>query len=88
MITIAETFDLESFILKSDSLPATYVSSDSEDDAAPTSKPNPDYARWKKQDQFVLLWIKTTLSERALSLIVRAPTSFDAWTILAKSFQS
>nr|KAJ0195346.1 hypothetical protein LSAT_V11C700354490 [Lactuca sativa] len=77
VLSALETFDLESLILKSDSPAATYVSSDSDDDAATAPKPNPDYTRWKKQDRFVLLWLKTTLSERALSSIIRATTSFE-----------
>lgn len=86
LLSALETFDLESFILIFDSLAATHVSNDSDENAITAPKHNPDYTRWKKLDRFVLHWLKTTLFEWALSLIVGAPTSFEGATTLEKSF--
>lgn len=86
IVSALETFDLESFILKPSPPPETKKITTAEGNA--TDEPNPDFAVWKKRDRFVLLWIKSTLSERALSLVVRATSSHMAWTAIEKAFQA
>uniref|UniRef100_A0A0R0FN86 Retrotransposon Copia-like N-terminal domain-containing protein n=1 Tax=Glycine max TaxID=3847 RepID=A0A0R0FN86_SOYBN len=70
IISALETFELESFILNPAPLMQTHIVTIS--DGVSTNEPNPDFVLWKKCDRFVLLWIKSTLSERALSLVTRA----------------
>ncbi|CAH9104736.1 unnamed protein product, partial [Cuscuta epithymum] len=86
IISVLETFDLESFIL--DPSPPSETHSVTDADGVSTIEPNPDFALWKKRDRFVLLWIKSTLSERALSLVVRATSSQMAWTAIENTFQA
>ncbi|CAH9134290.1 unnamed protein product [Cuscuta epithymum] len=86
VISALETFDLEDFILNPSPPSATHVVTD--DVGLSTTASNPDFALWKKRDRFVLLWIKSTLSERALSLVVRATSSHMAWTAIENTFQA
>lgn len=90
IVSALETFDLESFILKPNPPPETYMPTVSADNPKTERIPqlNPDFITWKKRDRFVLLWIKSTLSERALALVVRASSSHMAWTSIEKTFQS
>ena len=78
--------ELESFILNPAPLMQTHIVTIS--DGVSTNEPNPDFVLWKKCDRFVLLWIKSTLSERALSLVVRATSSHMAWIAIEKTFQA
>lgn len=43
-----------------------------------TTSLNPDFATRKRRDRFVLLWLKSTLSETALALVTRSTSSFTA----------
>lgn len=42
----------------------------------------------EKRDQFVLLLLKYTLSERSLAIVSRATTSYSAWSAIKRTFQS
>ncbi|KAL4588192.1 hypothetical protein LXL04_001074 [Taraxacum kok-saghyz] len=66
IISALETFDLESFILNPQPPPETITTE--REDAAPIIVPNPEYQLWKKRDRYVLLWLKSTLAERALAI--------------------
>ncbi|KAL4589565.1 hypothetical protein LXL04_002473 [Taraxacum kok-saghyz] len=67
IISALETLDLESFILHPNPPPKTITITQA--DAQPTVEANPDYLLWKKRDRYVLLWLKSTLAERALAII-------------------
>ncbi|XP_042502249.1 uncharacterized protein LOC122079661 [Macadamia integrifolia] len=41
---------------------------------------------WDRQDQLILSWIISSLSESTISHVVSATTSSDAWNILARVF--
>ncbi|XP_019420746.1 PREDICTED: uncharacterized protein LOC109330937 [Lupinus angustifolius] len=86
IVSALETFDLETFILHPSPPPETHLVT--AQDGSTTTEPNPDFSVWKKRDRFVLLWIKSNLFERALSLVVRATSSHMAWTAIEKTFQA
>ncbi|KAG4911961.1 hypothetical protein JHK82_052550 [Glycine max] len=86
IIFALETFELESFILNPAPPMQTHIIYTF--DSVSTTEPNPDFVLWKKHDHFVLLWIKSTLSEKALSLVVRATSSHMAWIAIEKTFQA
>lgn len=86
IIFVLETFDLEAFILNPLPPPETRVITNT--DGILITESNPDFDIWKKRDRFILLWIKSTLSKRALSLVVRAISSHTAWTAIEKTFQA
>lgn len=81
-----ETFDLDSFVLAP--TPPTETRSITPFIDPPTTKPNPDFQLWKKRDWFILLWLKSTLSERVLAIVARATTSHSAWTAIERMFQA
>ncbi|CAN1153111.1 Retrovirus-related Pol polyprotein from transposon RE1 [Linum perenne] len=86
ILSALETFGLESFALNPDP-PAETILITAENKKA-TTEPNPAYQEWKQNDRFVLLWLRSTMSERALSLVARAKTTQAAWSIINKTFQS
>ncbi|KAL4585655.1 hypothetical protein LXL04_010278 [Taraxacum kok-saghyz] len=86
IISALETFDLESFVL--DPQPPSETITVANGSAAPTISPNPAYQLWKKRDRYVLLWLKSTLTERALAIVARSTTSQLAWQSIEKTFQA
>lgn len=86
IISALETFDLESFVLAPN--PPAETRPVAPATVPPTTEPNPDYVLWKKRDRFVLLWLKSTLSERALAIVARATSSRLAWTAIERTFQA
>ena len=47
---------------------------------------NPEYQIWRSQDQFLLGWLLSTLSEGILSHVVNCESSFGVWKTLEKKF--
>lgn len=90
IVSALECFELESFILAPSPPIATIPAppSDDETTAAGASCPNPDYITWKKKDRFVLLWLKSTLTERALASVARSTSANQAWLTLERTFQA
>ncbi|CAN0837920.1 Retrovirus-related Pol polyprotein from transposon RE1 [Linum grandiflorum] len=86
VVSSLEAFDLESHVLKPTPPAQTRLVATAEGEA--TSETNPAFTAWKKRDRFVLLWLRSTLTERALSSVVRATTAHTAWTTIERSFQS
>ncbi|KAF3781373.1 hypothetical protein EJ110_NYTH37200 [Nymphaea thermarum] len=50
------------------------------------SKLDPQWATWALEDSQVKVWIIGSLSADIQPLILRKPTSFDMWTVLAKMY--
>lgn len=87
IVSTLETFDLESHIINPKPPPETQVVPAIE--TTPTStEPNPEFTTWKKRDRYVLLWLKSRLSERSLALVSRSTTSQMAWVVIEKTFKS
>ncbi|KAL4581705.1 hypothetical protein LXL04_006232 [Taraxacum kok-saghyz] len=86
IISAFETFDLESFILNPTPPPETITVP--RENAEPRLDANPAYQLWKKRDRYVLLWLKSTLAERALAIVARCSSSHLAWTSIEKTFQA
>ncbi|KAH9722711.1 Disease resistance-like protein DSC1 [Citrus sinensis] len=47
---------------------------------------NPEYQIWRSQDQILLSWLLSTLSEGILSLVINCESSFSVWKALEKKF--
>ncbi|CAN1775445.1 Retrovirus-related Pol polyprotein from transposon RE1 [Linum perenne] len=86
VLATLEAFNLESFVLTPNPPQATRIVTS--EDGESTPEINPAYTEWKQSDRFVLLWLRTTLSDQALALVVRSSTSNAAWMILEHNFQS
>ncbi|KAK0603023.1 hypothetical protein LWI29_000566 [Acer saccharum] len=55
-------------------------------DTAVVPVPNPVYLKWFQQDQLVVSYLVSTLTEPMLSLIVGKTNAFDMWTCLKDNF--
>lgn len=56
--------------------------------AATTTTINPEYTAWVKQDQILLGWILSSLTEPVLAQVVGLETSYDVWNALQRHFAS
>jgi hypothetical protein len=52
------------------------------------SAPNPEYEAWQHQDQLLLAWLLSTISETVVSQIVHCATSADLWHELTIRYSS
>ncbi|KAL4587789.1 hypothetical protein LXL04_000663 [Taraxacum kok-saghyz] len=99
IIAALEAFDLDEFVLNPnpptttievpaiEGTPATATSPVVPATPASTA-PNPAFVTWKKRDRFVLLWLQSTLSERALAIVTRCTSSHMACQAIEKTFQA
>ncbi|KAL4582600.1 hypothetical protein LXL04_007155 [Taraxacum kok-saghyz] len=87
VIFALECFELESFIL--DPKPPSAVIHTEPvalSTAAATETPNPEFVTWKKKDRFVLLWLKSTLTEKCLASVACSTSAQQAWQTLERTF--
>lgn len=49
---------------------------------------NPAFTLWNKKNQFVLVWMRSTLTEKVLSMVHGLKTTKEAWVTLANRFAS
>lgn len=56
--------------------------------ACPAKSDLDAYSAWQKQDQLLLSWILTTLSESILVQVLGLATSNEVWTALKRQFSS
>ena len=47
---------------------------------------NPEYQNWRSQDQTLLGWMLSSISEGTLNLVINCGSSFDVWRTLEKKF--
>ncbi|CAN0843601.1 Retrovirus-related Pol polyprotein from transposon RE1 [Linum grandiflorum] len=86
VLSVLQIFDLDPYVMAPKPPAETRLVPDAEGGES-VSEPNPAYVTWKRSDRLVLLWLRSTLSDRALSLVVRAASSHAAWVTIEKSFQ-
>ncbi|CAN1180953.1 Retrovirus-related Pol polyprotein from transposon RE1 [Linum perenne] len=86
VISTLEAFELDSHILAP--TPPAETRLISGEDGTMTSEPNPEFLTWKRNDRFVLLWLKSTLSDTVLASVARLATSHSTWQSLNTTFQS
>ncbi|KAL4563108.1 hypothetical protein LXL04_027141 [Taraxacum kok-saghyz] len=93
IISALECFDLDSFILNPSPPPETIPAPPADGEEQPAAVigatiPNPDFVTWKKKDRFVLLWLKSTLTERSLASVARSTSARQASLTLDRTFQA
>ncbi|KAH9669936.1 retrovirus-related pol polyprotein from transposon RE1 [Citrus sinensis] len=76
---------LERFILEPQIIPEQYLV-DSTIEGSGESIENPAYSNWRAQDQILLGWLLSTISEGILSSVLSYDTSFDVWRSIEKQF--
>lgn len=75
VLTSLQAFDLEDSVLHYN--PPSEFKPQAANVTTPP-EPNPEFAVWHRRDRFVLLWFRSTLTERTLSLVVRATSVHEA----------
>uniref|UniRef100_A0A803P5F5 Retrotransposon Copia-like N-terminal domain-containing protein n=1 Tax=Cannabis sativa TaxID=3483 RepID=A0A803P5F5_CANSA len=50
--------------------------------------PNPEYLHWKRKDQLLLSWIRSSMSELILASVATFTTSSSVWRALEQRFSS
>ena len=53
-----------------------------------TGAVNPAYLQWRKKDQLLLSWIRSSMSEGILGTFASYNTSYSVWTALEQKFSS
>ncbi|KAJ4702907.1 Retrovirus-related Pol polyprotein from transposon TNT 1-94 [Melia azedarach] len=49
---------------------------------------NPEYLLWQKQDQMLMSWLLSSMSEGVLGIVLECKTSLDLWSALQKYFMA
>lgn len=49
---------------------------------------NPKFSHWRRQDQLILTWLRSSLSDTILGQVVSCDTSADLWKALQQSFSA
>ena len=81
ILPVARAHDLETFLLGTKSKPSEAIT----DPANPTvSLVNSDYTSWLRIDQFVMIWLLTSISEQMLGHVVHCHSSAEVWAVLEK----
>ncbi|CAA0829121.1 Unknown protein [Striga hermonthica] len=75
-------YGLESFIAADSTPPPRFLSSGSTD--APSL--NPEFATWVRQDQLLMSWLLSSLSENLLIMMVGKTNSQEVWNSLESNF--
>ncbi|KAL9411117.1 hypothetical protein AB3S75_044828 [Citrus x aurantiifolia] len=79
--------DLEDLIDSSKTPPSRMIINIDSDQTVITT-PNPQFQIWRRNDQQLMSWLLSTLSEEVLSAIVGARSSLDVWQILGTQFRA
>ena len=53
-----------------------------------TREINPDFTLWNRKNRFVLVWMKSTISDKVLLMVYGLKTARQAWVALAQHFAS
>ncbi|KAF9677978.1 hypothetical protein SADUNF_Sadunf08G0164200 [Salix dunnii] len=53
-----------------------------------TRETNPDFTLWNRKNQFVLVWMKSTIFDKVLSMVYGLKTAHQTWVALAQCFAS
>ncbi|KAL9431979.1 hypothetical protein AB3S75_027064 [Citrus x aurantiifolia] len=77
---------LEKFIDNSATPPPSHIAQRIEDDLR--SVENPEFATWRSQDQVLLGWLLSSMSEGIISLVFNLETSREVWKAIEVQFGS
>ncbi|KAL5704422.1 hypothetical protein ACHQM5_022856 [Ranunculus cassubicifolius] len=80
-------YDLEGYVDGTLECPPRILTAASAENAA-SATINPEYVAWQKQDQILLGWLLSSLSETVLAQVVGLSTSRDVWLALEKHYSS
>lgn len=87
LLAVLRGHDLEGNVDGTHKCPSRMISSSSEENSSQATV-NPAYNSWIKQDQLLLSWILSTLTEDVLAQVVGCVSSRDVWKTLENMFAS
>ncbi|KAJ4711692.1 Retrovirus-related Pol polyprotein from transposon TNT 1-94 [Melia azedarach] len=78
---------LEDFIDENQQIPRSMLVSIDQEQNVVTNI-NPEYLLWQKQDQMLMSWLLSSMSEGVLGIVLECKTSLDLWSALQKYFMA
>ncbi|KAL5767184.1 hypothetical protein ACOSQ2_013967 [Xanthoceras sorbifolium] len=75
-------YNLEEYIFESKPAPKKFVV----EQGAVTTKVSDEFLAWKKNDQLLVCWIISTISEQTIGQVTNCTTAFEVWSTLEKLY--
>ncbi|KAL5799265.1 hypothetical protein ACOSQ4_032149 [Xanthoceras sorbifolium] len=79
-------YDLEDFILRESTSAPKFVETRNEEFGEVTQTMNIDFRQWKKIDQLLVCWLRSTLSSTEIGQVTCCVTSHEIWTVIEKMY--
>ncbi|KAL5830513.1 hypothetical protein ACOSQ3_019981 [Xanthoceras sorbifolium] len=79
-------YNLEEYVFETKPAPAKFVHVTNPVTNEVTTSLNNDFLVWKKNDQLLVCWLISTLSESVIGQVIQYPTAFQVWTTLEKTY--
>ncbi|KAL5842030.1 hypothetical protein ACOSQ3_012633 [Xanthoceras sorbifolium] len=79
-------YDLEDFILGESTSPPKFVETINEESGEVTQTVNIDFLQWKKTDQLLVCWLRSTLSPTVIGQVTHCVTSHEIWTVIERMY--
>ena len=76
-------YDLLKFVDGSSAPPSRYIQNEQSERID-----NPDFITWDRQDQLILSWLLSSLTESVLAQVLDSKTSREVWTSLERMYAS
>ena len=81
ILTIILGYELDSYLMDDQVIPPKMIQG-----ADGSSRPNPAFLAWRRQDQLLASWIQSSLTENIMVLIVGMDTTHQIWKALETNF--
>ncbi|KAL5800685.1 hypothetical protein ACOSQ3_032317 [Xanthoceras sorbifolium] len=79
-------YDLEDFILGESTSAPKFVETRNEEFGEVTQTMNIDFRQWKKIDQLLICWLRSTLSSTVIGHVTCCVTSHEIWTVIERLY--
>ncbi|KAL5757180.1 hypothetical protein ACOSQ2_021926 [Xanthoceras sorbifolium] len=79
-------YNLEEYIFESKPAPNKYVVEQNAGTSEVTTRVSDEFLAWKKNDQLLVCWIISTISEQTIGQVTVCTTAHDVWTTLEKLY--
>ncbi|KAL5753576.1 hypothetical protein ACOSP7_021796 [Xanthoceras sorbifolium] len=79
-------YNLEEYIFESKPAPKKFVEVQSENSDEVTTQLSDEFLAWKKNDQLLVCWIISTISEQTIAQVTGCTTAYEVWSTLEKLY--
>ncbi|KAL5805601.1 hypothetical protein ACOSQ4_028334 [Xanthoceras sorbifolium] len=86
VLPAVRAFDLEEFILGERLCPSKFLDITSVVSGNTEKQVNPEFLQWRKTDQLLVCWIRSTLTPSVLGQVTRCVTSCEVWRTLEEHY--